>query len=80
MSSVTSNENFFLDNPDLDFRLQQIDLQEVVRLLEKDYSYHAQFPTAPRNYRDALENYGLILDVLGKICAEVVAPLAAQAD
>ena len=75
-----SAENFFTDNPDLSFRLRQIDLQEVVRVKERDYSYHANYPTAPRNYADAMENYRLMLEVLGDICANVVAPAAAQAD
>jgi len=75
-----STDNFFTDNPDLSFRLQQTDLQEVVRIKEKDYSFHTAYPTAPRNYADAMENYRLMLEVLGDICANVVAPAAAQAD
>jgi len=75
-----SADNFFTDNPDLSFRLQQTDLQEVVRIKEKDYSFHTAYPTAPRNYADAMENYRLMLEVLGDICANVVAPAAAQAD
>ncbi len=76
--------NFFLDNPDLQFRLHHTDLQEVVRIKEKGYTYHSQhrdqYPTAPRSYADAIENYGLMLEVLGDICANVVAPQAAAAD
>ena len=73
-------ENFFLDNRDLQFHLQQTDLRQVVALREKDYAYHAKFPAAPRNYKDALDSYRLILEVLGEICATVVAPRAAEAD
>jgi 3-(methylthio)propanoyl-CoA dehydrogenase len=73
-------ENFFLDNPDLQFRLQQLDLREVVDLKEKGYAEAAQYPTAPRNYADAKDNYRMILEVLGGICATQVAPRAAEAD
>ena len=73
-------ENFFLDNPDLLYRFSQLDLEEVVAIKEKDYTFHKQFPTAPRSYADAIDNYRLILEVLGEIAATVVAPRAAEAD
>jgi alkylation response protein AidB-like acyl-CoA dehydrogenase len=73
-------ENFFLDNPDLRFRLEQLDLREVLELKENGYAEAATYPTAPRNYADAKDNYRLILEVLGEICGEQVAPRAAEAD
>ena len=74
------SENFFLDNPDLQFRLEQLDLREVLELKEKGYSEADIYPTAPRNYADARDNYRIVLDVLGEICGERVAPRAAEAD
>ncbi len=73
-------DNFFLDNPDLQFRLSQLDLQEVLQLKEKGYAEAAIYPSAPRNYPDAKDNYRLLLEVLGEICAMRVAPRAAEAD
>jgi alkylation response protein AidB-like acyl-CoA dehydrogenase len=73
-------ENFFLDNPDLQFRLQQLDLREALELREKGYAEAGQYPTAPRNYEDAKDNYRMILEVLGEICATRVAPRATEAD
>ncbi len=73
-------ENFFLDNRDLLFHLQHADLEKVVALKEKGYTYHEQYPAAPRNYADAKHSYGLLLQVLGEICATRVAPRAAEAD
>lgn len=73
-------ENFFLDNLDLQFHLNKIDLQEVVELKEKGYSYAKTYPTAPRHYQDACDNYRLLLEVLGEISAQVIAPLAPAAD
>jgi hypothetical protein len=55
-------------------------LQEVVEIKEKGYSYHPQIATAPRSYADAKENYGLMLEVLGDICANQIAPRSAEAD
>ncbi|MBN1429549.1 MAG: acyl-CoA dehydrogenase family protein [Anaerolineae bacterium] len=73
-------ENFFLDNQDIQFRLEHIDLREVLENKEKGYIYQQQYPTAPRNYADAKDNYRVLLDVLGEICATVIAPRAAEAD
>ena len=74
------SENFFLDNPDLQFRLEQLDLREALEFKEKGYSEAAVFPGAPRNYADAKDNYRIVLEILGEICGERVAPRAAEAD
>jgi len=73
-------DNFFLDNPDLQFYFEHADLREVVELKEKGYSYRARYPQAPRNYRDAMDNYRILLEVLGDVCANIVAPRASEAD
>ena len=74
------SENFFLDNPDLQLRLEQLDLREVLELKEKGYAESSVYPTAPRNYADAVDSYRIVLEVLGEICGERVAPRAAEAD
>lgn len=73
-------ENFYLDNLDLQFHLDKLYLSEVVELKEKGYAYRARYPTAPRHYQDAKDNYRVLLEVLGEICATVIAPRAAEAD
>ena len=74
------SDNFFLDNADLQFRLEQLQLQDVLEIKEKGYQYHKEYPAAPRHYSDAKENYGLLLEVLGEICAKVIAPRATESD
>ncbi len=74
------SENFFLDNPDLQLRLEQLDLREVLDLKEKGYSEADAYPTAPRNYADAKDDFRIVLGVLGEICGERVAPRAGEAD
>ncbi len=73
-------DNYFLDNVDLQFHLKHIDLERVVALKEKGYTYHGKYAAAPRNYNDARDNYRVLLEVLGEICATIVAPRAAEAD
>ncbi len=74
------SENFFTDNPDLQGHLDRLDLSEVVEVLEQGYRNQRMYPAAPRNYADAKDNYRLLLTLLGEICAEHVAPRAAEAD
>ena len=73
-------ENFFTDNLDLQFHLNHTDLRKVVELREKGYTYGEKYPTAPKSYKDALDNYKILLEVLGEIAATVIAPRAVEAD
>ncbi len=73
-------DNFFTDNLDLQFHLDQLDLRETVEDLEEAYTTQARYPAAPRNYADAKENYRLLLTLMGEICATRIAPRAAEAD
>ena len=52
----------------------------MLEIKEKGYQYSARYPAAPRHYADAKDNYRLLLEVLGEICAKVIAPRAAEAD
>ncbi len=74
------SDNFFLDNPDLQFRLEQLDLREVLELKERGYADADRFPGAPRSYADAKDDHRIVLEVLGEVCGERVAPRAAEAD
>lgn len=73
-------ENFFTDNADLRAHLEKLDLAEVIGILEQNYQNHGDYPAAPRNYADAIDSYRLLLELVGEICAQVVAPRAAEAD
>jgi len=72
--------NFFTDNPDLQYHLDRLDIEEAVSITEDGYRYHGQYPGAPRNYDDAKDNYRRLLTLLGDICANEIAPRAAEAD
>jgi alkylation response protein AidB-like acyl-CoA dehydrogenase len=73
-------DNFFTDNADLQYHLDHVDLEQVLDLMEDGYRYQGTYASAPRNYADAKDNYRLLLTVLGDICANQVAPRAAEAD
>jgi alkylation response protein AidB-like acyl-CoA dehydrogenase len=72
--------NFFLDNPDLAFRLEHAGLQRVVRLREDDYTQARDFAYAPKDFEDALDSYRRALEIAGEIAGEFVAPRAEEVD
>lgn len=72
--------NFFTDNKDLQFTLKNINLQEVMDLKENGYTENQKFEDAPLNYEDALDSFERVLDVIGDITGERIAPHARQVD
>lgn len=72
--------NFFTDNKDLQFTLTNIDLKEAVALREKNYSASKTYAHAPADYADAIDNYRRVLDVIGEVTGERIAPRSRQID
>ena len=72
--------NYFLDNPDILYHFDRLDLKEVVELTEENFSQAGKFDYAPVNYEDAMENYRKVLEVVGDIAANYIAPRAADID
>ncbi|MCX6137242.1 MAG: acyl-CoA dehydrogenase family protein, partial [Ignavibacteriales bacterium] len=72
--------NYFLDNPDLRFHFSRFNLQETVSLVEDEYRQSKEFRDAPINYDDAMENYRKVLEVVGDLAANRVAPRASDVD
>ncbi len=74
------SENFFLDNPDLQFHLSHTDLSEVYRLREEDFTLCREFPEAPASLEAAQELSRARLEEVGELSGEVFAPRATQVD
>ena len=72
--------NFFTDNADLLFTLDNLEIQEAVRLIEKDYTEVQKYDTAPESFEDAMDSFHRILDVIGDVAGERIAPRARQVD
>ena len=62
--------NFFSDNRDLVFTLENLALTDVVGMIEKNYEFAKENENAPVDFADALDNYRRVLDVVGNICAD----------
>ena len=72
--------NFFSDNRDLVFTLENLDLAEVVSMVENNYQFAKEYENAPVDFADALDNYRRVLDVVGNICADRIEPRARTVD
>lgn len=72
--------NFFKDNPDLVFTLENLDLEEVTNLREHGYRYAEEYDNAPGNYADAADNFRRVLEVVGEICGDRIEPRSRTVD
>ncbi len=72
--------NFYTDNPDLKNHLSHPLMQKIVDLKERGYSDAEKFDYAPRDFEDAMDNYDKVLDIVGDICANTIAPNAESVD
>ena len=72
--------NFFTDNQDLLFHLQHPLMKKIVALKERDFEDKDKFDYAPVDFEDAMDSYEKVLEIVGEICGDVVAPNAADVD
>ena len=73
-------DNFYLDNPDIRFQLEHVDLKDIVELREEDYKQATEFADAPDSLEDAIDSYDKVLDMVGGICGDFIAPRAEDVD
>ena len=72
--------NFFTDNSDLQFHFNHLNIQDIVAILEDDYTQAKEFRYAPVDYDDAIENYRKLLEIAGDIAGNFIAERAAGVD
>jgi alkylation response protein AidB-like acyl-CoA dehydrogenase len=72
--------NFYTDNDDIQFLFKHIDLGALAALCEENFKFASQFDYAPANAAEAIRNYDMVLNSLGALSAEFIAPTAEQTD
>lgn len=72
--------NFYTDNPDLKHHLTHPLMEKIVALKERNYTDAEKFDYAPLDYEDAQDSYDKVLEIVGEICGEVIAPNAEDVD
>ena len=72
--------NFFTDNKALQYHLRHPLMKEIVALRERDYTQSEKFDYAPLDFEDAMDSYERVLEVIGEICGDIIAPNAKDVD
>ncbi len=72
--------NFYTDNSDLKFHLSHPLMKKIVELKEKGFEDKEKYDFAPLDYEDALDSYDKILEIIGEISANIIAPNAESVD
>ena len=72
--------NFFSDNKDLQFHLGHPLMKKIVELKENGFADKDKYDYAPVDFEDAMDSYRRVMDILGGICGDVIAPNAEGVD
>jgi len=73
-------ENYYNDNPHLRFHLTHPLMEKIVKLKESGYSQKDKYDFAPLDYEDAIDNYDKVMEIIGEITGEIIAPNAESVD
>ena len=72
--------NFFLDNKDLQYHLEHPLMRKIVELKERNFSEKDIYDYAPQNFEDAMDSYRRVMEIVGGVCGDVIAPNAEGVD
>ena len=72
--------NIYTDNPEIKFHMQHELMKRIVELKERGFEDKDKYDYAPQNFEDAMDNYDRILDIVGELTSEVIAPNAEAVD
>jgi alkylation response protein AidB-like acyl-CoA dehydrogenase len=72
--------NFYTDNPALKHHLHHPLMKRIVELKERGYTDKDKFDYAPIDFEDAMDSYEKVLEIVGEICAQTIAPNAEGVD
>ena len=72
--------NFYQDTPELKHHLDHPLMKRIVELKERNYADKNKYDYAPADFEDAMDSYDKVLEIVGEICGEIVAPNAEEVD
>jgi 3-(methylthio)propanoyl-CoA dehydrogenase len=72
--------NFYTDNDDIRFLFKHIDLKKLAQVIEEDFRFAKEFDHAPANADEAVKNYDMVLNSVGQLSGEFIAPRAEGVD
>lgn len=72
--------NFYTDTPELKHHLNHPLMKRIVELKERNYRDKNEFDYAPVDFEDAMDSYDKVLEIVGEICGDIIAPNAEDVD
>ena len=72
--------NYYSDNDDIRFLFRHIDLGKLAEVAEEGFDFHGKFDQAPADAGEAIDNYEMVLDSIGKLSGDFIAPRAEDVD
>lgn len=72
--------NFYKDNSDLKFQFSHPLMDKIVELKEDNFKDFGKYDYAPANTEDAIDSYHKVMEIIGEICGEILAPNAESVD
>lgn len=72
--------NFYTDTPELKFHLNHPLMKRIVELKERNYTDKDKYDYAPVDFEDAMDSYDKVLEIVGEICGDIIAPNAEGVD
>jgi len=72
--------NFYADNADIQFHLDHMNLEPLIRLRERGFEDAGTYGDAPADVADAMDSYRRVLDLVGEIAGDTIAPLSPEID
>jgi alkylation response protein AidB-like acyl-CoA dehydrogenase len=72
--------NFYSDNDDIKFLFRHVDITTSAEICEEGFKFASEFDNAPADANEAIKNYEMVLNSLGELCGEFIAPRAEDVD
>lgn len=72
--------NSYTDIPEIKFHMQHPMMQHIVELKECNYADSGKYDYAPVDFEDAMDSYDKVLEIVGEINANIIAPNAESVD
>jgi alkylation response protein AidB-like acyl-CoA dehydrogenase len=72
--------NFYRDNDDIQFLFRHINPGKLAEMAEDNFKFAGEFDHAPANADEAIQNYDMVLESLGQLSGEFIAPRAEDVD
>ncbi len=70
--------NYYTDNKILKHYLEHPLMRRIVEMKEHGYTQSGEYNYAPMDFEEAVEGYECVLNLVGELCAEVIAPNAME--